>query len=78
LLGLELAASLREMEVGVSIIHRSSRFLDRQLDALGSQLLQDEIVDQGCTIYYSDEVQLFLWPDKTHRHPASQRQRHRL
>ncbi len=59
LLGLELAASLREMDIGVTIIHRSSRFLDRQLDTLGSQLLQDEIVDQGCTIYYSDEVQLF-------------------
>jgi ferredoxin-nitrate reductase len=56
---LELAASLREMDIEVTIIHRSSRFLDRQLDTLGSELLQDEIVDQGCTIYYSDEVQLF-------------------
>jgi ferredoxin-nitrate reductase len=59
LLGLELAASLREMDVRVSIVHRSSRFLDRQLDPLGSQLLHEEIIDQGCEIYYSDEVQLF-------------------
>ena len=59
LLGLELAASLREMEIGVSLIHRSSRFLDRQLDSLASQLLHEEIIDQGCAIYYSDEVQLF-------------------
>lgn len=59
LLGLELAASLREMEIGVSIVHRSTRFLDRQLDSLASQLLHLEIVDQGCAIYYSDEVQLF-------------------
>jgi len=59
LLGLELAASLREMDIAVSIVHRSSRFLDRQLDTLASQLLQDEMVDQGCAIYYSDEVQLF-------------------
>ena len=59
LLGLELAASLREMGIAVSIVHRSSRFLDRQLDTLASQLLQDEMVDQGCAIYYSDEVQLF-------------------
>ena len=64
LLGLELAASLREMDIAVSIVHRSSRFLDRQLDALASQLLQDEIVDQGCTIYYSDEVQLFYGQTK--------------
>jgi len=59
LLGLELAASLREMDMTVTIVHRSSRFLDRQLDALGSQLLQEEMADQGCTIYYSDEVQLY-------------------
>jgi ferredoxin-nitrate reductase len=59
LLGLELAASLREMGRQVSIVHRSSRFLDRQLDALGSQLLHEEIIDQGCEIYYADEVQLF-------------------
>ncbi|HLI94358.1 MAG TPA: FAD-dependent oxidoreductase, partial [Puia sp.] len=59
LLGLELAASLREMGIAVSIVHRSSRFLDRQLDRLGSQLLHEEIVDQGCEVYYSDEVQLF-------------------
>ncbi|GGA87748.1 nitrate reductase [Puia dinghuensis] len=64
LLGLELAASLREMDIAVSIVHRSSRFLDRQLDTLGSQLLQDEIADQGCNIYYSDEVQLFYGQTK--------------
>jgi ferredoxin-nitrate reductase len=64
LLGLELAASLREMDIPVSIIHRSSRFLDRQLDSLASQLLQDEIADQGCAIYYSDEVQLFYGQSK--------------
>ncbi len=59
LLGLELAASLREMGIRVSIVHRSSRFLDRHLDPLGSQLLHEEILDQGCEVYYSDEVQLF-------------------
>jgi ferredoxin-nitrate reductase len=64
LLGLELAASLREMKIGVSVVHRSSRFLDRQLDSLASQLLHEEIVDQGCAIYYSDEVQLFYGQSK--------------
>ena len=59
LLGLELAASLRELGIGISIIHRTSRFLDRQLDPLGSQMLHEEIIDQGCDVYYSDEVQLF-------------------
>jgi Anaerobic dehydrogenases, typically selenocysteine-containing len=59
LLGLELAASLREVDIRVTIVQRISRFLDRQLDPLGSQLLHEEMVDQQCDIYYDDEVQLF-------------------
>jgi ferredoxin-nitrate reductase len=59
LLGLELAASLRETGIRVTIVQRISRFLDRQLDPLGSQLLHEEMCDQGCDIYYDDEVQLF-------------------
>ncbi|HET9278970.1 MAG TPA: FAD-dependent oxidoreductase, partial [Flavitalea sp.] len=59
LLGLEMAASLREVNVKITIVQRISRFLDRQLDPLGSQLLHEEMIDQGCDIYYDDEVQLF-------------------
>ena len=64
LLGLEMAASLREMNVRVTIVQRISRFMDRQLDPLGSQLLHEEMVDQGCDIYYNDEVQLFYGRSK--------------
>jgi ferredoxin-nitrate reductase len=59
LLGLEMAASLREVGTKVSIIQRISRFLDRQLDQLGSQLLQEEMLDQGCDLYFNDEVELY-------------------
>ena len=59
LLGLELAASLREVDIKVTIVQRISRFLDRQLDPLGSQMLHEEMVDQQCDVYYDDEVQLF-------------------
>jgi ferredoxin-nitrate reductase len=59
LLGLELAASLREVDIKVTIVQRISRFLDRQLDPLGSQMLHEEMADQHCDIYYDDEVQLF-------------------
>ncbi|MGI4741712.1 MAG: molybdopterin-dependent oxidoreductase [Janthinobacterium lividum] len=59
LLGLEMAASLRENGTRVSVIHRTSRFLDRQLDPLGSQLLQEEMVNQGCDLYFNDEVELY-------------------
>lgn len=59
LLGLEMAASLRETGVQITIVQRVSRFLNRQLDPLGSQLLHDEISDQGCDIFYNDEVQVY-------------------
>jgi ferredoxin-nitrate reductase len=64
LLGLEMAASLREIGIKITIIQRTSRFLNRQLDALGSQLLHEEMVDQGCDIYYDDEIQLFYGRSK--------------
>jgi ferredoxin-nitrate reductase len=64
LLGLEMAASLREIGVKITIVQRISRFLNRQLDELGSQLLHEEMVDQGCDIYYDDEVQLFYGRNK--------------
>ncbi|MBS1524197.1 MAG: molybdopterin-dependent oxidoreductase [Bacteroidetes bacterium] len=64
LLGLEMAAALREMGTRVTIIHRTSRFLNKQLDPLGSQLLSEEMADQGCDIYYNDEVQLYYGRSK--------------
>ncbi|MGN6396035.1 MAG: molybdopterin-dependent oxidoreductase [Mucilaginibacter sp.] len=64
LLGLEMAAALREMGVRVTIIHRTSRFLNKQLDALGSQLLSEEMADQGCDIFFNDEVQLYYGRSK--------------
>ncbi|MFL0163355.1 molybdopterin-dependent oxidoreductase [Aquirufa salirivi] len=60
LLGIELAASLQKMQVKVTIIHRNSRFMDRQLDPLGSQLLHEELVDRGIGIHYNDEIERFL------------------
>jgi ferredoxin-nitrate reductase len=64
LLGLEMAASLREMGIKITIIQRTSKFLNRQLDDLGSRLLHEEMVDQGCDIFYDDEVQLYYGRSK--------------
>jgi ferredoxin-nitrate reductase len=60
LLGIELAASLREVGVQVTIVQRISRLMDRQLDPLGSQLLHEELTDKGVEIYYNDEIERFL------------------
>jgi ferredoxin-nitrate reductase len=60
LLGIELAASLREVNVKVTIVQRISRLMDRQLDPLGSQLLHEELVAKGVDIYYNDEIDRFL------------------
>jgi len=60
LLGIELAASLREVNVEVTIVQRISRLMDRQLDPLGSQLLHEELTAKGIDIYYNDEIERFL------------------
>jgi ferredoxin-nitrate reductase len=60
LLGIELAASLREVNVEVTIVQRISRLMDRQLDPLGSQLLHEELCAKGVDIYYNDEIERFL------------------
>ena len=64
LLGLELAASLREIGIEVCIVQRISRLMDRQLDILGSQLLHEELVDRGIEIFYNDELQTFIGKEK--------------
>ena len=60
LLGIELAASLRDVNVQVTIVQRISRLMDRQLDPLGSQLLHEELIAKGVDIYYNDEIERFL------------------
>ncbi|MGK2860487.1 MAG: molybdopterin-dependent oxidoreductase [Chitinophagaceae bacterium] len=64
LLGIELAASLRESNIAVTIVQRISRLMDRQLDPLGSQLLHEELTDKGVDIYYNDEIERFLGDKK--------------
>jgi ferredoxin-nitrate reductase len=59
LLGIELAASLREIGIEVGVIQRTSRLMDRQLDALGSQLLYEELTDRGIEVLYNDEIARF-------------------
>src|SRR5690606_14689583 len=41
LLGLELAASLREIDINISIVQLGGRLMERQIDILAGQLLID-------------------------------------
>lgn len=64
LLGLEMAASLREINVNVTVIQRIGRFMDRQLDPIGSDILHEEIIARGIDVYYNDEVEQVYGSEK--------------
>lgn len=57
LLGLELAASLREIDVNIAIIQLGSRLMERQIDNLGGQLLLDFVEEKDIRVYINDQVQ---------------------
>jgi ferredoxin-nitrate reductase len=56
LLGLEMADSLVEIGMKVSVIQRSSRLMDRQLDKTAANLLAKELTERGMDLYFDDEV----------------------
>lgn len=56
LLGLELAASLCQIGMKATVVHRGSRLMNRQLDATASALLHEELTDRGVEVFYNDEV----------------------
>jgi ferredoxin-nitrate reductase len=64
ILGLELTASFREMDVKVTVIQRSGRLMERQLDPLASEMLYQDLVERGIEIYFNDEVSTFSGKEK--------------
>ncbi len=60
LLGIELAASLHEMQIPCCVLQRSSRLMDRQLDALGCQLLHEELEEKSIEVLFNDEIERFI------------------
>ncbi|MEO6285901.1 MAG: molybdopterin-dependent oxidoreductase [Dyadobacter sp.] len=64
ILGLELAASFREMNIKVSVVQRSGRFMERQLDPLASELLYQELLNRDVEMYFNDEVATFTGSEK--------------
>ena len=57
LLGLELAAALREVDIQVTIVQLASRLMERQLDPVASMLLREKVEEMGVQIYMNNQVQ---------------------
>jgi ferredoxin-nitrate reductase len=60
LLGIELAVSLSEIDVNVSILQLGSRLMERQIDNLAGELLLDYIEDRNITVYMNDQLQTVI------------------
>jgi ferredoxin-nitrate reductase len=58
LLGLELAASLRDISIEVSILQLGSRLMERQIDNLGGELLLDFIEERNIRVYMNDQMHI--------------------
>ncbi len=56
LLGLELAAALKKININVSIVQRAPRLMERQLDQVASRLLAEDVAERGIQIYFDNEV----------------------
>jgi ferredoxin-nitrate reductase len=56
LLGLEMAASLLELDVQVTLVNRNPRLMDRQLDNESATLLKEILTEKGVQILFNDEL----------------------
>lgn len=56
LLGLELAAALAGQVAAVTVMQNRSLLLGRQLDATGSEVLRDALIERGVRLMFNDRV----------------------
>ncbi len=66
LLGLEMAASLLELDVRVTLVNRNPRLMDRQLDNESAILLKEILTEKGVQILFNDELSQinYNWQDQ--------------
>ena len=65
LLGLELAAALKHKNLKITIVQRSSRLMERQLDAVSSKLLALDVQERGIQVYFDNEVSTVFDDDES-------------
>ncbi|WP_400071170.1 molybdopterin-dependent oxidoreductase [Zobellia russellii] len=56
LLGLELAAALKKIDINISIVQRAPRLMERQLDRVASRLLAEDVTERNINLYFDNEV----------------------
>ena len=56
MLGLELAAALKKININISIIQRAPRLMERQLDPVSSKLLAEDVSERGIQLFFDNEV----------------------
>ncbi|CAM3430111.1 nitrate reductase [Zobellia roscoffensis] len=56
LLGLELAAALKKININISIVQRAPRLMERQLDRVASRLLAEDVTERNINLYFDNEV----------------------
>lgn len=66
LLGLELAAALKKININISIIQRAPRLMERQLDPVASRLLAEDVTERGIQIYFDNEVSTIFEEQEGH------------
>ncbi len=57
LLGLELAAALKEIDIQISIVQLSSRLMERQLDPLAGEMLREFVEEKDIQLYMNNQVE---------------------
>lgn len=60
LLGLEMAASLNTKDIDIHVINRVGRLMNRQLDKISGEILQEIMLESGVNLYQNDEVETIL------------------
>ncbi|GIX42130.1 MAG: hypothetical protein KatS3mg129_1863 [Leptospiraceae bacterium] len=56
LLGIELANALRKRNVEVTILHRSSFLMNKQLDKIASQMLYETLIEEGIDVMLNQTI----------------------
>ncbi|TGK07310.1 NAD(P)H-nitrite reductase [Leptospira semungkisensis] len=56
LLGLELAAALKSLNVDVTVVVRTDRLMSKQLDPISGEILKEEIEKRGIRVLFNTEI----------------------